>query len=60
MKQVVKKTKINYEENYTQTWVVRPYHQNFQIADNHRITKKKKMFDKGYTERWTKEVFKNI
>ena len=30
----------------------------FSIGDNVRITKKKKIFDKGYTQRWTKEVFK--
>ena len=30
----------------------------FSIGDNARITKKKKIFDKGYTERWTEEVFK--
>ena len=30
----------------------------FSIGDNVRITKKKKIFDKGYTERWTEEVFK--
>ena len=29
----------------------------FSIGDNVRITKKKKIFDKGYTHRWT-EVFK--
>ena len=28
------------------------------IGDNVRITKKKKIFDKGYTQRWTEEVFK--
>ena len=28
------------------------------IGDNVRITKKKKLFDKGYTQRWTEEVFK--
>ena len=27
------------------------------IGDNVRITKKKKTFDKGYTQRWTEEVF---
>ena len=27
------------------------------IGDNVRITKKKKTFDKGYTQRWTKDVF---
>ena len=31
----------------------------FAIGDNVRITKKMKIFDKGYTERWTEEVFKN-
>ena len=30
----------------------------FSIGDNVRITKKKKIFDKGYTERWPEEVFK--
>ena len=30
----------------------------FAIGDNVRITKKKKIFDKGYTLRWTEEVFK--
>ena len=38
--------------------MVRPYHQNFQIGDNVRITNKMNIFDKGYTERWTEEVFK--
>ena len=30
----------------------------FSIGDNVRMTKKYKTFDKGYTKRWTKEVFK--
>ena len=30
----------------------------FSIGDNVRITKKNKTFDKGYTQRWTEEVFK--
>ena len=30
----------------------------FSIDDNVRITKKKNVFDKGYTQRWTEEVFK--
>ena len=29
----------------------------FSIGDNVRITKKKKTFDKGYTHRWTEEIF---
>ena len=31
--------------------------QTFSIGDNVRITKKKKIFDKGYSQRWTEEVF---
>ena len=27
------------------------------IGDNVRITKNKKSFDKGYTQRWTEEIF---
>ena len=29
----------------------------FSIGDNVRITKKKKIFDNGYTQRWTEEEF---
>ena len=29
----------------------------FSIGDDVRITKKKKTFDKGYTQRWAEEVF---
>ena len=28
----------------------------FSIGDNVRITKKKKTFEKGYTQRWTEEI----
>ena len=30
----------------------------FSVGDNVRITKKKIIFDKSYTHRWTEEVFK--
>ena len=30
----------------------------FSIGDNIRITKNNNFFDKGYTQRWTEEVFK--
>ena len=30
----------------------------FSIGDIVRITKTKNLFDKGYTQRWTEEVFK--
>ena len=29
----------------------------FSIGDHVGLTKKKKTFDKGYTQRWTEEVF---
>ena len=32
----------------------------FSIGDNVRITKKKKTFDKGYTQRWTESFLKCI
>ena len=32
--------------------------QKFSIGDHFRITKKKKTFNKGYTQRWTEELFK--
>ena len=30
----------------------------FKVGDNVRISKKKAMFKKGYTPRWTEEIFK--
>ncbi len=30
---------------------------NFSVGDRVRITKKKKTFEKGYTSRWTEEVY---
>ena len=29
----------------------------FSVGDRVRLTKKKKTFEKGYTSRWTEEVF---
>ena len=31
----------------------------FKVGDKVRITKKKSIFDKGYTSNWTKETFCN-
>ena len=31
----------------------------FKVRDNVRISKKKAMCEKGYTLRWTEEIFKN-
>ena len=42
-----------YPEFGGKTWTPK-----FSISDNVRITKKKNFFDKGYTQRWTEEVFK--
>ena len=53
MKQVVRKTKIKCGEIYIQNLVT----PKFSIGGHVRITKKKKIFDKGYTQRWTVEVF---
>ena len=32
----------------------------FSIGDHVRITKKKKIFDKVYTQRWTEVIFANF
>ena len=32
----------------------------FSLGDKVRITTRKKTFDKGYTQRWTEEVFQNF
>ena len=34
-----------------------PIHFNFNVRDRVRSVKKKKAFEKGYTLRWTEEVF---
>ena len=35
-----------------------PQQPKFKVGDNVRISKKKSMFEKGYTPRWTEEIFK--
>ena len=50
----------SYKENENKVWInLYPElgGKTFSVGDNVRITKKKKTFDKGYTQRWTKEVF---
>jgi ribosomal protein S24E len=44
----------NLYESYPETETIEP---KFAIGDRVRITKKKKTFEKGYTPRWTEEVF---
>ena len=34
-----------------------PKKPKFEVGDRVRITKKKKFFEKGYTPRWTREIF---
>ena len=54
--------KANRKENVNKVW--RNYPEfggqilalKFPIDDSVRITQKKKIFDKGYTQRWTEEV----
>ena len=52
------------EENENRVWNLYPEFggktltPKFSIGDNVRITKKKNVFEKGYTQRWTEEVFR--
>ena len=48
---VVRKTKIKCGEIYTKKMCGKTMTPKFAIGDNVRITKKKKTFDKGYTQR---------
>ena len=36
---------------------IKTHHARLSVGDKVRITKKKKTFEKGYTPRWTEEVF---
>ena len=54
------------KENENKVWrnlypelVGKTLSQKCSDCDNVRITKKKKIFDKGYTQRWTEYIFKN-
>ena len=42
---------------YPEHLEIRDIKPNFSIRDKVRITKKKKTFEKGYTTRWTEEIF---
>ena len=42
---------------YPEHLEIRDIKPNFSIGDKVRITKKKKTFEKGYTTRWTEEIF---
>ena len=35
-----------------------PQPPKFKVGDNVRISQKKSMFEKGYSPRWTEEIFK--
>ena len=52
-------TEASKRENENQVWRNPPERKapKFSIDDNVRITKNKYIFDKGYTPRWTEEVF---
>ena len=42
---------------YPEQLAIRGIKPNFSIGDKVRISKKKKTFEKGYTTRWTEEIF---
>ena len=53
-----KKNKLTVWRNlYPEHLEIRDVKPNFSIGDKVRISKKKKTFEKGYTTRWTEEIF---
>ena len=50
-------TKV-YRNLYGDLSAFEPQPPKFKVGDNSRIRKKKSMFEKGYTPRWTEEIFK--
>ena len=45
---------INLYTEYLEVYDIKP---KFSVGDKERISKKKKTFEKGYTTRWTEEIF---
>jgi hypothetical protein len=54
---VLKATKVVYFFNINGARSHIEYHPKFSIGDKVRITKNKTTFEKGYTPRWTEEIF---
>ena len=53
-----KKSELTVWRNlYPEHLEIRNIKPNFSIGDKVRISKKKKTFEKGYTTRWTEEIF---
>ena len=53
-----KKNEIQVWRNmYPEHVEIKTHHARLSVGDKVRITKKKKTFEKGYTPRWTEEVF---
>ena len=58
-------TKANKKENELRVWrniypdhlEIKDIKPKFSFGDRVRISKKKKTFEKGYTTRWTEEIF---
>ena len=50
-------TKV-YRNLYGDLSALEPQLPKFKVGDNVRMIKKKSMFEKGYTPRWTEEIFK--
>ena len=55
----LKKTENKVWKNLYPQFVGKILTPKFSIGDNVRIKKKKKSFDKGYTQKWTEVVFKS-
>ena len=57
--------KVSKKENELKVWKnlypenleIRDINPKFSVGDKVRISKKKKIFEKGYTTRWTEEIF---
>ena len=54
----MKKNKLTVWRNlYPDRYKINRQNPKFSVGDRVRITKKKKVFEKGYTTRWTEEIF---
>ena len=59
-RRVKKKTNLGFDEISTpiiSRYTIKKKKPKFSVGDKVRISKKKKTFEKGYTTRWTEEIF---
>ena len=57
MEASIKENKNKVWRNLYSEFVGKTLTSKFSIGDHVRITNKKKIFDKGYTQRWTEVIF---